>query len=160
MLKILLVLVVAVAFVLVTAGSLPPTVASHFAAGGAANGFMPRAVYVKFMLGLVVALPLLMSVLMGITGRIPVRYINLPNRDYWLAPARVDETLAYLRGQGGTMGVLLCTFLCFVHWLVVRANGLTPAQFPETQLFVGVAVFALALVLWIGRFVRHFARPH
>ncbi len=158
MLKTLLMIIAAVAFVLLTAGSMPPTVASHFAAGGAANGFMPREVYVKFMLWLVVGLPLLMSVLMGITGRIPVRYINLPNRDYWLAPERVDETLAYLRGQGGTMGVLLCGFLCFVHWLV-EANGLTPAHFPETQFFVGAALFALALVLWIGRFIRHFARP-
>ena len=106
MIKTFLVLVIAATFVMLTSASLPPVVASHFVAGGAANGFTPRDIYVKLMLGLVIGLPLL-TALMGITSRIPARFVNLPHRDYWLAPERVDETFAYLRSQGSHFAILL-----------------------------------------------------
>ena len=159
MLKTLLVLVVGAGFVLFTAGSLPAVVASHFVSGGAANGFMPRETYLKFMLALVVGLPLLIAVLSRVTALVPPTMINLPNRDYWLAPERLEETLAYLRGQGSFFAVPLCVLLCYVHWLVVQANALTPPHFPESKFFAGLAVFVVVLVVWLGRFVLHFRRP-
>jgi hypothetical protein len=63
-----------------------------------------------------------------------------------------------MRGQGSYFAVLLSAFLCFMHWLVVEANGRTPALFPETLFFVGMGVFVVALVLWAGRFILHFVR--
>ncbi len=41
-----------VVFVAATAGQLPPTVATHFGAGGAANGWMSRGGYTVFALAL------------------------------------------------------------------------------------------------------------
>jgi uncharacterized membrane protein len=151
-------LVLGIIFILVTGDSLPPVVASHFAAGGAANGFMPRATYLRFMVTLVVGLPLLIALLASITSLLPVRFINLPNREYWLAPERQADSLAYLRNHSARFGVLLVIFLCYVHWLVVRANLLSPALFPESMFFPGMAVFLVCLVLWLGTLVVHFRR--
>ena len=154
----LLLLTLAAVFVFVSADSLPPMVASHFVAGGTANGFLPRSDYLALMIGVTVGLPFLMVSLSFIVRLVPPRLINLPNREYWLAPERSAETLAYLERQGSCFGVLLAGFLCFVHWLVVNANRQHPPQFPESQFFTGSLLFFVALVVWLGVFFVHFRR--
>ena len=57
----LLLLGVAALFVRQTSRDLPPLVATHFGAGGAANGFMSREFYLRFMLAFVVLLPWLVN---------------------------------------------------------------------------------------------------
>jgi len=151
-------LVLGIIFVIVTGDALPPVVASHFVAGGAANGFMPRSTYLRFMVALVICLPLLIALLASITSLLPVRFINLPNREYWLAPERQADSLSYLRKHSSRFGVLLVIFLCFVHWLVVQANSQSPAQFPESMFFPGMAAFLVGLVIWLGALVVHFRR--
>ncbi|MBI5890884.1 MAG: hypothetical protein HZB47_09430 [Nitrosomonadales bacterium] len=155
----LLTLVFAVAFVLVTGRSLPPVVASHFIAGGAANGFVPRDTYMHLTVALLVALPLLISLLTSIGSMLPARFINLPNREYWLAPERQADTLAYLRKHSSRFSFFLAVFICFVHWLVVKANEQNPPLLPEPLLFSGMAAFLVGLVVWLGGFVVHFRRP-
>jgi hypothetical protein len=152
-------LLLAVAFVFGTGSSLPPVVASHFAAGGAANGFMPRGTYLLFMTALLVGLPLLIAFISSITNSLPARFINLPNREYWLATERQANTVAYLRKHGARFGAILAIFLCFVHWLVVQANAHNPPLFPESLFFVGIAAFLVGLITWLGGFIVHFRRP-
>lgn len=151
-------LVLAIAFVFVTGSSLPPVVASHFIAGGSANGFMLRGTYLRFTTGLLVGLPLLIVFLSSVTSILPARFINLPNREYWLAPERQADTLFYLRKQGTRFGIILAIFLCFVHWLVVQANVHSPPFLPESLFFIGMAVFLVSLVIWLGRFIAYFRR--
>lgn len=152
-------LILAIAFVFITGSSLPPAVASHFVAGGAANGFMPRAAYLRFTIAFLVGLPLLIALLTSLTSLLPARFVNLPNRKYWLAPERRADTLAYLRKHGARFGVMLAIFLCFVHWLVVQANAHIPPLFPESLFFIGMAAFLLCVVIWLGGFIVHFRRP-
>lgn len=154
----LVTVVLAVAFVFATGTSLPPVVASHFIAGGAANGFMSRDAYLRFTLTLLVGLPLLIAFLSSITTILPASFINLPNREYWLAPERQADTLSYIRNQGFRLGVILAIFVSFVHWLVLQANVHSPPLFPEPVFFVGMAVFLIAVITWLGGFIVHFWR--
>lgn len=151
-------LLLAAAFVIVSSISLPSVVASHFAGGGAANGFMPRGAYIAVMLSATVGLPLLLLFLSSLIRRVPPQFINLPNRDYWLAPERSAGTFAFLQLHGASFGVLLAIFLCFAHWLVVRANAEHPPLFPESLFLAGLMLFAVALVAWLGVLVVHFRR--
>jgi len=151
-------LLLAIAFVFATGRSLPPLVASHFIARGAANGYMPHDTYLRFTTALLVGLPLFIAFISGFTSILPARLINLPNREYWLAPERQADTLSYLRRQGARFAVILAIFLCFVHWLVVQANAHSPPLFPESLFFIGTAAFLGALVIWLGRFILHFRR--
>jgi hypothetical protein len=152
-------LALAIAFELVTAQSLQALVASHFSAGGLANGFMVRGDYLLMITGMTLLMPLLLALIAASAHLLPPRYINLPQRDYWLAPERRADTIATFVRLSMQLAHLLAAFLCFIHWLVVHANTLQPPQFPETPFKIGAVLFLLALLAWLLRFFNAFRRP-
>ena len=148
----------AATFVLITSGNLPPLVASHFGVGGAVDGFMSRNAYVGYMLVGVVVIPLLIVVPQRLVRSIPPRLINVPNRDYWLAPERIESTLDYLRNHAVWFAALLVAFLCFVHWEVVQANMRRPVRLLAEPFIVGVVAYTIGILVWIGAMIVHFSR--
>src|SRR5258708_39905629 len=80
--------IAATATSLATSGTLPEQVASHFASGGAANGWMSREAYVLIVLAMATLLPLFIVAMMARLPRMNPRRIRLPHRDYWLPPER------------------------------------------------------------------------
>lgn len=149
----------AVAFELITAHPLQALVASHFSASGIVNGFMARGDYLLMMTGITIGMPLLLALIAASARILPVRFINLPQRDYWLAPERRADTIATFVSMSMQLAHLLAIFLCFIHWLVVRANTQQPPQLPEMQFKIGLIAFLLALIVWLVRFFAAFRRP-
>ena len=145
-------------FVAGTAHLLPDTVASHFDAAGAADGWMPRTGYLVFMLGAIALLPLLLAFVPRLALATAGNRINLPNRDYWLAPERRAATLEYMHTHSARFGVLLAAFLAYVHLLVVLANKAAVPRLPSVPFVVGLGVFMLCVVLWARGFARRFGR--
>src|SRR5262245_15318479 len=151
--------VVAVAvYELLSGRSLPTYVASHFDGNGVANGYMPRSAYVAFMLVVTISLPLVIFASALILPRVPPSLLNFPNRAYWLAPERRDETYAYLSDHTAHFATLLALFLGFVHWRVVAANSLDPPTLESMPFVVGLLVFLVAVVVWIATLAAHFRR--
>ncbi len=151
-------LVVTALFVVLTSLALPPVVASHFGVTGTANGFMPRSVYILFMLVFTVVLPLVMVVSLDQTLRHTHARINLPHREYWLAPERRDETIQFLQAHSIGFSTLLLVFLGFVHGLVVQANLQQPVRLSSGWFVGGLLVFLVAVALWTGRLLTRFSR--
>jgi hypothetical protein len=146
-------------FVWVSSRRLPPLVASHFGAAGVPNGYMTRTVYAAFMLAFVIALPAFMvAVGWYALGRAGAR-LNVPNRDYWLAPERRAATVAGLRTGILWFGVLLVTFLGYVHGLVVQANELVPPRLSQPWFIGGFVAFFVLLFIALGSFRRRFRAP-
>jgi hypothetical protein len=143
-------------FVLLTSRGLPPVVASHFDGSGAANGFMTREYYTLLMLALVVGMPLLLVYLPAFAFSGPEAKINVPNRDYWLAPERRQATVCFLRRHIARFGTLLLLLLCYVHWLVVQANAQVPPRLSSPWFMGGLIVFVVLSIIWAavlrGRF--------
>jgi Protein of unknown function (DUF1648) len=153
----LLILVAGAAFfVWVTSRSLPEVVASHFGASGVASGFMPRAFYVRFILAFVVGLPLALVFLPSLAFSNPKARFNLPNREYWLAPDRRTETIEFLRQHLARFGLMLVVFLCYAHWLVVRANTVVPPSLSSPWFIGGLGVFLVSALVWAKVFVGRF----
>jgi serine/threonine-protein kinase len=148
----------AAVFVPLTAGALPARVASHFAGSGAANGYMSRSGYVVFMLVFSIGLPLGLVVFLTALFRHATSLINLPNRAYWLAPERREETVAFLVNHAAWFGSLLVAFASFVHWLVVAANTAQPPRLSNSTLLAGVAVFLACLLIWAAALLLCFRR--
>ena len=142
-------LAILAAFVWRSSQTLPPLVASHFAASGAANSFMSRGMYTIVSILLVVGAPLLVAFLPSALIGKGERKLNLPNRDYWLAPERREATLSFLRAHGKWFAAVLAVFLAYAHWLVVQANALEPPVLAPSAILRALAVFLAALAAWL-----------
>ena len=156
--RLLFVLAVVIAPIVVYATSavLPAKVASHFGLGGLANGWMPRDVYVAVMVALTLLLPLLVTLTTGFIPSLAFSKLKAPAREYWNAPQRRPETLAWLKAHSCWLGILLALFLCGVHLLLVQANARTPPRLDEPQFFVLMAIFVVLLVVWLVRLTLRF----
>jgi hypothetical protein len=153
-----LVVLVTGAYVLVTSAFLPPVVASHFDAAGNADAYMSRGGYAAFMAGLSLALPVLVVCLPNVMLRRGSRWINLPHRDYWLAPERREATVDYLCRHNAVLGALVTGFLGYVHGLVLQANSVLPPRLSAHWLIVGMAAFVAVLTIWSVQLLRRFRR--
>jgi uncharacterized membrane protein len=145
-------------FVAHTGARLPPLAAVHFDAAGAANSFMPRPQYLKFMSLLAVGLPLIIVALTSIAYS-RARSFKVPNRDYWMAPERAAATRSFLIGHGIWFGTLLAGMLCFVHWMVLIANRQEPPSLSNGLAIGGLLVFLAVTLAWALVLVVAFRRP-
>jgi uncharacterized membrane protein len=151
-------LLLAILFVTGTASELPPMVASHFDASGQPNAFMSRNGYIRFVLCFAVGFPVaIVTILAMVYSR--ATDLKLPNRDYWLAPQRLDRTRAFLVAHGVWFGSLLVTLVCYVHWLELRANRLLPPHLSNQTFAALMLAFLIATGVWISALMFAFRRP-
>ena len=137
-----------VAFILTTIGSLPENIASHFNGSGFPNGFMSQKGYLVFMLVFVLGIPSVVVGGISAALRTAQSSINIPNKNFWLAPERRQETIEYLTGHIAWLGCILAMFMGYVHWLLIKANSVQPAQLSNSHLFLGMGALLLSIILW------------
>lgn len=137
--------------------ALPLRMATHFDLAGQANGFQERSGFVwtsalvsLSMLALFAALPWLLKL-------VPDRLINLPNKEYWLAPERRDETMARINALSDWLGCATVALLAGVFELIVRANL---ARKPlGGQLWILLVSYHLFMLFWLVAYLRALRRP-
>lgn len=155
----LLVVFLAVLQVVLFYDDLPEVMASHFDGAGAANGWSSKptffAIYAVIMVvtvGTFVGMPLIMR-------RLPTRLINLPHREYWLAPERREQTLKVFEVNYLGLGVLHTGFALVILQMVIDAN-LHDGP-PVLTAGIGWPLIAYGIVFtgWLIGFLRRFRRP-
>jgi uncharacterized membrane protein len=151
-------LLFAIIFVTGTASQLPLTVASHFDAAGQPNAFMSRGGYIRFALGLCLGLPVIVVTLLTMLYS-RATHLKMPNREYWMAPQRLDQTRAFLVAHGVWLGSLLVTLSCFVHWMELGANRRQPPHLSSETFAVVLIAFLIATAAWIAVLMFAFRRP-
>jgi uncharacterized membrane protein len=146
-------------YVAISYPQLPPKVASHFDLHGNPDGWMSRASSTEIMLAVAILAPGIVVVTMAGAGRIPISFINLPHRDYWLAPERRTAALDVLRRYGLWFATLNVLFLTGLQALTVDANLQPPPhQLNMQHLLIGAILYLALTVLWTIRLLRHFAK--
>jgi len=153
---ILLVTVASAVRVLACVSRLPYPVAVHFDSAGTPNGWMPPPVFAAFHLGL---LALLAAVFLGLPRmlrRLPARLINLPRREYWLAPERRDATMARLGDRLTWLGLAVIGFVAFGEELVLRANLEAGGRLDSSSLAIGLMAFLGYTAVWLVGLWRMF----
>lgn len=136
---------------------LPEVVASHFNGSGAPNAWTPRDSYVWMMIGIVTFVVVLMAGTFVMVRVLPKGLINLPNRDYWLAPERRAETSRTLGRYGLVMAGLVSLFFLAIHLLVVSANKSQPVMLSSNVWWLLAAFLATTGVMLLALF-RRFSR--
>lgn len=134
------------------------TVATHFDTFGRPNGIMSKQGFLVFeialfalILGEALLIPLLVE-------KLPASVINIPNRDHWLAEERRAETFAGIRAMFEALGVVMVAFFIAVNQMVFRANVMRE-NLPTWMFLAVFAVFSVAMIFWLVKFVRRFRIP-
>ena len=146
-------------FIFYTSQYLPDKVATHFGIEGRADGWMSRSGYLAFMLAFMTGMSTFVSFVVGTLPRKFPQWTNIPNRDYWLAPERCDESARFLSAHGKRLASLIVMMMLGMHYTILRANHFNPPALPGSTFTSILLGFALALVWWIVRLYRRFPKP-
>lgn len=108
--------------------------------------------------GFGLGLPLLFLTISLFLRFVPVNLVNIPHRDYWLAPERRDATYAFMSRQLLWLSCMLVCFIAAMHWLTVLANNSMPVRMPTNEFLMALGGFLVAMTVWIFALLRHFRR--
>ena len=132
---------------------LPDRLASHFGASGLPNGWMTKQAFFS-VYALMIGLAALIEFYPARSiARSPFR-INLPNKDYWLAPERRVATCAFFEKYFAWYG---CAFLLtevLGMGLAIEANLNPPPQLtagPIGAVILGFLLFNIVSVILLFR---------
>lgn len=135
-------------------GELPDTMASHFGAGGVANDHMSKVPFFLFMAASAGGSIAIVFASAFFIRRIPSRWINLPNREYWLATdERREIALDCVVRPLAWIGLLTAALLAVAVELTLRAN-LEQINFANDVfivLLIGYFVLVAAVLVWMFR---------
>src|SRR3972149_2033418 len=107
---------------------LPDPVASHFDERGLPDEWMSRPSFVMFSLIFETAAMFLIVMVSFICKYVPDSLINLPHRDYWLAPERRIETRNCIFRQALWFSCLCACFITGMMLLAVYTSIRVPVQ--------------------------------
>lgn len=137
---------------------LPEKVATHFNAAGRADGWGARAEFLWFfgMLGLLS--PLLVPAIMGMLRILPERWLNIPQKDYWMQPENRGEIGRFLFPASFWIAAANVLFVAGLFYLTVEANRQSPPVLNGGGILVLTGGFLLAVLVWVVYVVRFFTK--
>jgi uncharacterized membrane protein len=137
--------------------TLPDKVAIHFSGGGVPNGWMSKLNYVISFGLLGILIPLFIIWIFHITPNLPKGLINLPNKEYWLAPDQFQQT----KSDINIYGIWFADFLLFdvfiAGCIILNANKQSVVHSIPIQYTLLPLVLPLLWFFW--KFLRRFRKP-
>ena len=91
--------------------SLPEIMASHFDGAGNPNGWMSKSFFFIFQGALLLLIIGISLFLPKLIEKTPDRWVNLPNKDYWLAEERRAETIITIGKYQEWFGIAFVVFV-------------------------------------------------
>ena len=146
------------ALVAFTWPQLPEKVATHFGVNGQADGWMSRT---SGVFGLCLSALGVAGFVVGIMYAMrffPRTTLNVPNRDYWFAPERREESFVFLLQHGLWFACLQIAFAAGLYWLIVQANLTTPTRLDGRMMGALTGAFLTGTAAWVVILVIHFLR--
>ena len=135
---------------------LPERVAMHFGFNGSPNGSGSLRIHVALMIILQTCMLLLMASLPWIIRKTPREMINIPNRYYWLADERCEETVARIGGHCLVLSLMLQVFFVAHGLCVGVANLSDPVWQPRCICLAVIAAFLFGVTMWSAQLCRAF----
>lgn len=139
--------------------SLPETMAVHFGAGGAPNGWMTRDGFVAFYFALLIFETGIFTGLGAFLPKISARLINIPNKDYWLAPERREETFRDLSRGMYTLTAIIAGFIIAMHQMLIEINIKGDPVLDERGFLAGLGLFLAVIACFIIWTYWRFRKP-
>lgn len=134
--------------------NLPEKVAVHFNAFGEPDNWASKRSYLIFQIILLLFTVILTFGLPRVLKKLPDSAINIPHKDFWLAPERRHQTFSILQKRFEWFGVGLCALLIAINQLVIRAN-LHDQNLSAASWYI-LGVFLLFVIVWSVRLCKDF----
>jgi uncharacterized membrane protein len=138
---------------------LPAKIAIHFGFGGAPDSWAPKAVNMLILLAVEFPLFILFLFPPSLIVKVPPKFINLPNKDYWLKKENLPMTKAKITSIMSEFGAALFAFLFCISLLTLYANLADPVRLNEGMFFIFFIAFMVYTVYWCVKIFRAFKLP-
>ena len=137
---------------------LPGVVASHFSGRGMPNGWQTKSAFFGVFVGVSVLAAVVGFGVPRIIAAVPPQLINLPNKQYWLAPEHLAETLEFLSVYFAWFGCAVLLIMIFTFDYAIQSN-LHPDNRPSaSRMWYILAGFLVFAIVWIARMFTRFGR--
>ena len=137
---------------------LPEIVASHFGTSGTPDDWMPRFGNLCVSSTIFICMTSIMFYAPKLMTILPARFINLPNRDYWMDHNRKKQTIQDVAERMSLFGFVINSFLIFITHMVFVANMSQPVKLDENTVLLALGIFMLFTAGWLFAFIRHFRK--
>ncbi len=142
--------------VLATTIDLPNIVAIHFNSFGVPDGW---ASSYEFRAGMIIFTGfinlMLVSLFTGINF-IPLKYVSLPNKEYWFHADRRKQAMLHIYENGLWMTIVFNLFCTLLIMLIADANGRIPVKLDLYVMIMGIIFFAGGLIYIAARIYQTF----
>lgn len=149
--------VIAIAQAIFYYPQLPDTIASHFDGAGHPNGWSSKAEFFGVMFGMIALMGVVFLGIPRAISRVPLGWISLPYRDYWLSEERRAETMRFIDSRISWLGVATVLLIVATTQFTIDANLSHHPELPTRFMWVFWAYLAYSLG-WTVYFVAHFVR--
>lgn len=137
---------------------MPDVVASHFNGRGVPNGWQTKPAFFGLFAAVSILIAMIGFGIPRIIASVPPRLINLPNKQYWLAPEHLAETMAFLNAYFAWFGCAVFLIMILTFDYAIQSN-LHPDHRPDvSRMWYILAGFLTFLVVWIIRMFTRFGR--
>jgi uncharacterized membrane protein len=137
---------------------LPKIIASHFDGAGNPNGWSTKSAFFMIYWGIIALATVIFLVMPRFIAWLPNSLINLPNKDYWLAMERRENTMSFIADQVAWFGIATLILAIFVIEVVIRANLPNTRYFSTTAVWILLATYGIFVLIWIIRFISRFSK--
>jgi uncharacterized membrane protein len=137
---------------------LPETMASHFDGSGRPNGFQSKEGFAALSASMLLLTVVLCGGMGALLRKIPSKWFNLPNRDYWLAPERREETIEAISALMEWFGAASLGLYLAIIQMVIETNRTSAPSLDVRAAWVVLGLYLAFTAVWITRFVLRFRR--
>lgn len=136
----------------------PGQVAIHFGPGGQADGWGSAGFNAAILCTISLLVFAIFFAMDRVLRLIPPSLVNLPNKDYWLAPERIESTRHVFAVQFRSFGAATLLLLTIAQLLAFKANLVNPPHLDEKLFLGGLGLYLVFAGFWLVSFYRTFRR--
>lgn len=138
---------------------LPDNIAIHFRSGGRPDSWAPKEINALLFLGLDALLFFLFWSISSLVMNTPGKWINLPNKSFWLKEENKPLVKQKLESLMAELGIAVFGLMFIISILTTQANLSDPVKLDDSLFFLFLIVFFIYLVYWCIKIFKAFRLP-
>jgi uncharacterized membrane protein len=138
---------------------LPDKIAIHFGRGGRADSWASKEINFLIFLGMEILMFLIFWYSPALVMKTPAKWVNLPNKSFWLAEENKPLTKQKMESLMSEFGIAFFVFFFFISILTLDANLSDPVKLNEPLFLTFLFIFLIYTVYWCIKLYISFRVP-